>query len=288
MQRPVIITLSTIPPRFGLIGPALQSLLAQDPAPQAVEVWIPARYRRFPDWDGSPLPDLPPGVTLRRCDTDHGPGTKILPALQAWRGQDVELLFCDDDHIYPPGWLAAFLAARHDHPDDCIAGSGDLLEGVAPRRRPAMRPRSWQQVHRAAREGRPGQTLVARSGYADRLAGWAGAMVRPDFFTGTVFDIPPVLWAVDDPWLSGDLERNGVAIWAPADIPRALRSEAAPVEALMWSEIEDHDRLAADAACVAYYRQVAGIWPPPSPMLRLARRWLPLKTRRRIMALMGW
>jgi len=59
----LIASLSTVPPRFGLLRPTLVSLLAQSRRPDRVLVTIPKRYRRFPDWDGRP-PDLPDGVEL--------------------------------------------------------------------------------------------------------------------------------------------------------------------------------------------------------------------------------
>jgi hypothetical protein len=60
-----VISLSSIPPRFDQIGPVLTSLVRQSIRPLAVELWIPTRYRRFPDWDGR-LPEVPEGVTIRR------------------------------------------------------------------------------------------------------------------------------------------------------------------------------------------------------------------------------
>ena len=75
----MIISLTSIPPRFGGLGPALGSLA--DQGADAVWLWIPHTYDRFPDWDGT-LPDVPAGITIRRCETDHGPATKSIPALK--------------------------------------------------------------------------------------------------------------------------------------------------------------------------------------------------------------
>ena len=87
-----VISLSTIPPRFASVGPCLNALLRQTARPEAVELYIPHSYRRFPQWGGG-LPEVPAGVTIVRVDEDLGPATKILPAARAWRGQDVELFF---------------------------------------------------------------------------------------------------------------------------------------------------------------------------------------------------
>ena len=102
-----IITLSTIPPRFAGIGGTLRSLVRQSSRPEAIELYVPAAYRRFPEWGGA-LPEVPPGVRIIRTPQDFGPATKILPAARAYRGQEVELLYADDDQCYQPGWAAGF------------------------------------------------------------------------------------------------------------------------------------------------------------------------------------
>ena len=106
-----VITLSTIPPRFSQIGPTLRSLVRQRARPEAVELYIPQSYRRFPQWGGA-LPEVPDGVTIIRVEEDLGPATKILPAAKAYRGQGVELIYGDDDRVFSPAgrglaWLCA-------------------------------------------------------------------------------------------------------------------------------------------------------------------------------------
>lgn len=95
-----IISLTAIPSRFAGFTPTQESLLAQ--GANMVRLHIPRSYRRFPDWDGNLL-KVPAGVSIVRCNTDLGPATKVLPATQDLRGQDAQILFCDDDCIVPPG-----------------------------------------------------------------------------------------------------------------------------------------------------------------------------------------
>jgi hypothetical protein len=56
---------------------------------------------------------------------------------------------------------------------------------------------------------------VREAGYVDILQGLGGAVVRPEFFDDAAYDIPEVIWAVDDVWLSGILAKNGVPICLP-------------------------------------------------------------------------
>ena len=125
-----VITLSTIPPRFSGLGPTLRALVAQSSRPEAVELWIPQHYRRFPGYGGE-LPEVPEGVAIRRCDTDLGPATKVLPAAQERRGQAVDLIFCDDDQLYRRDWAARLLAVRARRPADAVTAGGTNAEASA-------------------------------------------------------------------------------------------------------------------------------------------------------------
>jgi hypothetical protein len=275
-----VITLSTIPPRFSDIAPTLASLVRQRSRPEAVELYIPKAYRRFPEWGGA-LPAVPDGVKIVRVDADFGPATKILPAARAYRGQDIELIFCDDDHFYAPDWSQQLLKVRKAHASAaaCVSATTvarmgrDWTADAEPRA--IVAPRRQEQLgfhlHRlldavlkrntgAARLEAPFRKLD-RSGYADIAEGNAGVVIRPEFLDDEAFDIPAVLWAVDDVWLSGHLARRQIAIWADKRANRAR--PILPIsrnQPLYRSVIEGADRPTANLACVDYMRATYGIW----------------------------
>ena len=118
-----VVSLSSVPPRFRDLEPGLRSLLNQTIPPEQVILYLNRHYSRFPDWDGT-LPEVPEGVEVRMVDEDYGPATKLLPALEDFAEEDVEILFCDDDQIYPPYLAEELFKARLLHPEACIAGSG--------------------------------------------------------------------------------------------------------------------------------------------------------------------
>ena len=101
-------------------------MLQQTLRPEAVELYIPMAYRRFPDWGGA-LPLVPEGVRIIRSTQDFGPATKILPAARAYRGDKVELIYADDDQFYAPDWAAGFLAARKLHPHAALCAAATRL-----------------------------------------------------------------------------------------------------------------------------------------------------------------
>ncbi|MFC3570954.1 glycosyltransferase family 2 protein [Paracoccus simplex] len=295
MTSPTIITLSTIPSRFQLLGPTLRCLLDQKLPAERIHVYVPQRYNRFPEWDGT-LPQVPEGITIRRCERDLGPATKILPAARDYAGQDVDLLFCDDDKLYDRDWHARLKRERSRHPGACIVEAGDSLPDVADSVRTADRlPRAarWTKKPLSYRIKRVlslftiKSSIYASSGHVDILGGHGGAMVRPDWFGLDAWDIPPVLRMVDDPWLSGHLERRGIPIWLLAKVSRMRVSQAGNVDALHELVELDHDRVKADVAAIDYMRRTYGIWQPggepaqPASWMSESMREIARQARRR-------
>ncbi|EAS51101.1 conserved hypothetical protein [Aurantimonas manganoxydans SI85-9A1] len=271
-----VISLSTIPSRFEEIGPTLETLLTQTGHIDEVRLYVPQVYRRFPDYDGS-VPKVPTGISIFRPDHDLGPASKILFAAKDLRDTDAQILFCDDDQIYGADWAEQLFEEQAKRPNECVALFGKLLSPETGRttcgREGATRRNSnfdWQYRvaklrHQLSRLGgspqlAPSRRRIGKSGYADILLGYGGVVVRPRFFDEQSYTIPPVLWSVDDFWLSGMLARNGVPIWLPADFFAPLGSSASDIESLFSATIDNADRKAANAACVRYMQETFGVW----------------------------
>ena len=271
-----VISLSTIPSRFEEIGPTLETLLTQTGHIDEVRLYVPQVYRRFPDYDGS-VPKVPTGISIFRPDHDLGPASKILFAAKDLRDTDAQILFCDDDQIYGADWAEKLFEEQAKRPNECVALFGKLLSPEAGRttcgREGATRRNSnfdWQYRvakvrHQLSRLGgspllAPSRRRIGKSGYADILLGYGGVVVRPQFFDERSYTIPPVLWSVDDFWLSGMLARNDVPIWLPADFFAPLGSDAGNIESLFSATIDNADRTAANAACVRYMQETFGVW----------------------------
>ncbi len=276
-----IITLSTIPPRFANIGPTLAGLLQQSSCPEAVELYIPRTYRRFPQWGGG-LPPVPDGVRIVRVEEDLGPATKILPAARAYRGQALDLLYVDDDYLFNCDWAQKNLALRKDHPFAAICSAAGTIQGNGrnwtadgplPRAVPAPVPRlqAGFVLRRFLRRRfgfwpdrkgvKPAVQRLTRSGFADIAKGFGGVMVRPDYFDDLAHDIPQVLWSVDDVWLSGHLERRGIPIWADRRLNKSVEfAQLSATHPLYGLVVDGADRLAAKRACIDHMRATYGIW----------------------------
>jgi hypothetical protein len=265
----LVITLTAIPPRFPYLKETLQSLLAQKAQVASIELYLPRQYRRF-DWDPTRLPQVPEGVQIHLVDQDHGPATKVLPAVQAYRGQDVSILFCDDDKVYDCDWAQRFVDCAAQHPGCCIVEEGgDVCHYSNHDFKGALQPRPQRRVKDLAYRFKRMLSLgtwkprkSVGSGYVDMLEGWGGVMVRPEFLTEAAFDIPDILWTVDDVWLSGQLALNGVPIWLNGDDPRRTKGNSHEVKQASLRKLvhEGHGRIEANQACVDYFRDKHAIW----------------------------
>lgn len=267
----LVLSLTTVPPRFGVVHENLSALLRQTAEIAEINLYVARRYRRF-EYDPADLPKVPEGVNLRLIDDDLGPATKVLPAARDYRGQDVQILFADDDKVYDRGWAQRFVEAAKRHPGHAICEEGGWLDmphyaadGWRSARAPQaqFRRKDWRyRLRRAASLGMWKPSKATTSGYVDILEGWGGALVRPEFFDDAAFDIPDVLWTVDDVWLSGCLERRGIPIWLNSeDKIRSKGSSSEVKDAALRNLIyQGHDRIRANRACIRYFRETYGIW----------------------------
>lgn len=265
----LVISLTAIPPRFPYLRETLQSLLNQKARVSSVNLYLPRNYRRFA-WDPSVLPEVPQAVNIRLVDQDYGPATKVLPAVREYRGQNVSILFCDDDKVYDCDWAQRFVDSSLQHPECCIVEEGgDVHHYSNHAYRGELQPRSERRVkdlkYRLTRLISLGLWKPRKSfcsGYVDILEGWGGVMVRPDFFSDAAFDIPDILWTVDDIWLSGQLTLNNIPIWLNADDPIRTKGSSNEVKAASLRKLvlEGHGRKEANQACVDYFVENFGIW----------------------------
>jgi hypothetical protein len=96
----VILSFTTIPPRFKYINNYLENLKNLD---FYNEIWvnIPEKYNRFPDWDGNfPYTDFGENVIINRGCEDLGPGTSAFAPVVQGTDADILIVVCDDT-IYP-------------------------------------------------------------------------------------------------------------------------------------------------------------------------------------------
>lgn len=284
MKDKVVISISSIPPRFKYLGKTLQCLLNQDYHADEIQVFIPRSYRRFPQHAFS-TPEVPPGVTLKIVEKDLGPATKVLYCAKAHWGTRTRIIYCDDDLLPERNWLNSFILATKNKSDRVIASRGLHLKQLGVREFQTKRfPRAKKRhknlvdnfeyiskrISQKTKEivfrksirkpQKSGGLQFTQSGYVDIAEGCGGVSIKPEFFVCSAFDIPPIMWTVDDIWLSGLLEYQNIGIWVENSIKIPLPSSSARVEELYNYSTDGFNRKSANKYGIRYMQDKFSIW----------------------------
>lgn len=270
MRPSRIITLSTIPPRFPYIERTLASLAAQESV-DSVILYIPRQYKRFQN-QNIDLIRVPKKVKLNLVDTDYGPATKVLPAIEEFSDSSAQILFCDDDLIYPPGWAKTLFEIQSRRPSEAVATIGRIT-ATSNRTITETEPRAIELKHQQDISYRAAWWLskllnlspplwrpIKKAGYIDILFGVGGAVVRPHFFDGEAFEIPEIVWPVDDIWLSAQLAKRKIPIFAPKRLPCPPAAAHSTNNSLLRAEFEGMGRQELNSEAIRWCQHKYKIW----------------------------
>lgn len=172
----LVVTMTTIPSRIGMLDLVLKGLLDQDRLPARIILNIPEfSHREQIAYAVPPHLERLQALEIRRCE-DLGPATKVIPTLVA-QAPDQPVLVVDDDRLQPRWFVSRFEEAAARWPDKALTLAGwrvpdDLTD------RPTtifsnlfMRPPAPVRAHRL------------RSPFqVDVVLGVMGFLVRPRFF----------------------------------------------------------------------------------------------------------
>lgn len=201
----IIATLTTTPVGISQLEPTLKSLLDQSVQLDDIYLFVPQRFKNSDTEPPYTLPDFLEGlsaVTVVRVPTDHGPITKLFPALQQEQDPDCRIIFLDDDMVYQPRLFETLVAASQEYPDNAVAMSGIVLDNGSENFNCKYLSRVDQDI--------------------DVVEGYNGVLVRKRFFGPDSLEInklvdfggpsglPREAFFVDDTNISGFLHRKGV------------------------------------------------------------------------------
>ncbi len=110
LGRPLVVTLTSYPPRYGHLDKTLKSLLDQTMPADRVELWIAQEE----------MDQLPPqvrsleehGLQIKSCRNIRS-YKKLVPALE--QDPDCFYVTADDDVFYGPDWLSSLVSAAQRH-----------------------------------------------------------------------------------------------------------------------------------------------------------------------------
>lgn len=198
LNAPLVVTLTSYPPRFAHLGKTLRSLLDQTVAADHTILWI-----AHADMDQLPRDVLTlrdHGLEIRACE-DLRSYKKLIPA---WREDPARyFVTADDDVYYPPHWLAALVETARAHPRMVVAHRARVVEfgpdgHFAPYK-------DWPLLEGAQQSG-PVPTLVMPTGIG-------GVLYPPNAFADEVCDQALFMQLAphaDDIWFYWMARRAGV------------------------------------------------------------------------------
>ena len=194
VQKQVIVSLTTTPVRINKIWPTLTSIMLQSVQPEKIYLWIPKKFKRFPENEIGELPYFikdNPLIQVEYIETDFGPASKLLPCLQSPSLQDKKIIVIDDDRLYPRHLIRDLLHYEKIDPEAAIGIAGTVVFG--PHRKEYAKAKHITMV--------------------DVLLGYNAYLVKTYFFSKDVFEYPPNLpeaFFEDDVWISAHIKKMGV------------------------------------------------------------------------------
>lgn len=117
LDAPLIVTLTSYPPRFAYLANTIRSLLDQTVAADQTVLWIAHQDMALLPGDVRALEAH--GLIIRGCD-DLQSYKKLIPALE--EDPDRYFVTADDDVYYPENWLRALVDGARNHQAEVIAG----------------------------------------------------------------------------------------------------------------------------------------------------------------------
>jgi len=112
---PLIVSLTSIPSRLGILHLTIRSLLRQRLQPEKIILWLNHELaNQIPKW----LANLQGDRFEIRFSDQHCAHRKLVHSLNAFPQHTI--VTCDDDLIYPADWLERLISEHKKHPTDII------------------------------------------------------------------------------------------------------------------------------------------------------------------------
>lgn len=190
----LIVSLTSYPARFPTLPLTLKCLLSQSVAADEVILWIAKADKGRLTSEILSLCD--DGLTIKLCDEDLGPYTKIVPALMDY--PEAYVATADDDAYYGPTWLEQLVGSYRS--------DGEVLCHRAHRIRTGVDglPLAYQRWDMNTAHSRP-SSLIFATGHGGVL--YPPGALHPDVTNVRLFR--EICASADDVWLYWMMRRNG-------------------------------------------------------------------------------
>jgi hypothetical protein len=247
----VVVTLTTVPPRFRYLPRTLDSIRAQSRKPDRIVLNVPGDYLRF---GPCRLEDLAAaagsGVEINLVPRDFGPATKLVGATFKDDLQPDDLLISiDDDRHYDAKLISRHLEANLADANSVKTEAGWEIEELSSfGYRKTLSPRGVE---------------FERDGYIDCLGGCCGVSLFKRHLDEDAREVPREALFVDDIFFSAYFAKKGVPIRVLKDGIDQLRTYAEVVAPLYWGK-EQERRRKLNQEAIGYFRDCWGVWRDPA------------------------
>ena len=253
LRKRIIVTLTTIPPRFIRLHYTLESLFCQTVQPDMIVINVPEKYNNYSNDILFPKVEKE-YVIVNRCK-DYGPATKLLGLYGTKIYNDMcdddIIIVVDDDRNYNNKMIEGMLNYHRQYPNAALTIAGWDIEALT-------RNKIQYEKTKMPR----GMSDFKSFGYVDILGGCCGFLLTKSgcpFNHSMIFALKPndPKYYVDDVWLSGFLTLNGVDIYI---IPNVTTRDEPPTVNNYICPLANETREPKNIACIEYFRKNYGIW----------------------------
>jgi hypothetical protein len=250
----IIISLTTIPPRFDNLYITIDSILAQTILPDKILINIPEKYHNY-SYDTCELPKFSSEIVIiNNTIIDYGPATKLLGLynheLYNKMIDDDIIIVIDDDRIYNKDLIKNMLDYHKLYPDKALTVAGWDIGTIS------------RDKYVLNNTKQPRGIEYVSCGYINLLGGCCGFLLNKKmcpFNFKELFDLDPKdsKYYVDDIWISGFITLNNIDIYLILN--SILMSESSHINDSI-SCLCDNTRTEKDIKCIEYFRDKYNIW----------------------------
>jgi len=250
----IVVTLTTIPPRFDNLYITIDSILSQTILPDIILIHIPEKYHNY-SYDVSLLPKFSSDIVIINNNVkDYGPATKLLGLydheLYNKMNDDDIIVVIDDDRIYNTNFIKNNLDFHKIYSDKVLTVSGWDIEMIT------------LNKYIINNKNQPRGIEFTSSGYIDFIGGCCGYLLNKKmcpFNYKEIFELHPndTNYYVDDIWISGFLTLNNIDIYM---IPNAIFADEIRQQNNDICGLADNTRGDKNIKCIEYFRDKYNIW----------------------------
>ena len=252
----IIVSLTTIPPRFQYLYLTIQSILNQTIKPDKIIIHIPKIYNNF-SYKNENLPQISSDKVIYNRETkDYGPATKLLglynSELYNIMSNDDIIIVIDDDRIYNNKLIENFLKFSKNNITKVLTVAGWDIETLT------------NNKYKTNNKKQPRGIEYSKAGYIDILGGCCGFLLTKKncpFNYKEIFEINSndEKYYVDDVFISGFLTLNNIDIYI---IPNAIfNDESRHINNNIYPLLTNpSDRLKKNTKCIEYFINKYNIW----------------------------